>query len=261
MASSSAHFQNTSVVLNDLNCPYYQLYGPPPSYETVIAQSRGKTFDSIITNERPRTNGDQSLNIQYNSPILRCYAHSLQPNTHNNLSQNNCNSYFGDNNCHRNDIVDCPESSTSSTANAVSMVNEVISNVPESQESPLITGNNGKDIKKILYGSLPTLCQRLNVPSSPSSCSIAPPRLHSCSSFRHNIEVSTDLEQYFAQTSTSSPSQINPSDNVILTRSSDSIVVNNLADNQQPTSSCTLSNNHCRNVESKCKLDRSKSLV
>ncbi|XP_012276335.1 uncharacterized protein LOC105697543 [Orussus abietinus] len=41
-ASSSAHFQNTSVVLNDSNCPYYQLYGPPPSYETVIAQTRGK---------------------------------------------------------------------------------------------------------------------------------------------------------------------------------------------------------------------------
>ncbi|XP_014208295.1 uncharacterized protein LOC106639289 [Copidosoma floridanum] len=41
-ASSNTHYQNTSVVLNDVNCPYYQLYGPPPSYETVIAQSRGK---------------------------------------------------------------------------------------------------------------------------------------------------------------------------------------------------------------------------
>ncbi|KAJ8680285.1 hypothetical protein QAD02_016072 [Eretmocerus hayati] len=34
------HYQNTSVLLNDVGCPYYQLYGPPPSYETVIAQSR-----------------------------------------------------------------------------------------------------------------------------------------------------------------------------------------------------------------------------
>ncbi|XP_066598451.1 uncharacterized protein [Prorops nasuta] len=41
-ATSSGHYQNMSVVLNDTSCPYYQLYGPPPSYETVIAQSRGK---------------------------------------------------------------------------------------------------------------------------------------------------------------------------------------------------------------------------
>ncbi|CAB0034664.1 unnamed protein product, partial [Trichogramma brassicae] len=40
--SAAHHYQNTSVVLNDANCPYYQLYGPPPSYETVIAQTRGK---------------------------------------------------------------------------------------------------------------------------------------------------------------------------------------------------------------------------
>ncbi|XP_011495078.1 PREDICTED: uncharacterized protein LOC105360006 [Ceratosolen solmsi marchali] len=40
--SSTTHYQNTSVVLNDTNCPYYQLYGPPPSYETVIAQTRNK---------------------------------------------------------------------------------------------------------------------------------------------------------------------------------------------------------------------------
>lgn len=35
-----------NVVLNDANCPYYQLYGPPPSYETVIAQTRGKSIGS-----------------------------------------------------------------------------------------------------------------------------------------------------------------------------------------------------------------------
>lgn len=40
-SNQNSHYQ-TSVVLNDLSCPYYQLYGPPPSYETVIAQSRGK---------------------------------------------------------------------------------------------------------------------------------------------------------------------------------------------------------------------------
>lgn len=41
-AATSTHYQNMNVVLNDGNCPYYQLYGPPPSYETVIAQTRGK---------------------------------------------------------------------------------------------------------------------------------------------------------------------------------------------------------------------------
>lgn len=39
-ATSSAHFQSTSVMLNETACPYYQLYGPPPSYETVIAEKR-----------------------------------------------------------------------------------------------------------------------------------------------------------------------------------------------------------------------------
>ncbi|OXU20642.1 hypothetical protein TSAR_014393, partial [Trichomalopsis sarcophagae] len=54
-ASSAAHYQNTSVVLNDANCPYYQLYGPPPSYETVIAQTRGKISSPSSPELQPRS--------------------------------------------------------------------------------------------------------------------------------------------------------------------------------------------------------------
>jgi hypothetical protein len=61
-ASSATHYQNTSVVLNDANCPYYQLYGPPPSYETVIAQTRNK-FSSPSSPEllQPNQNHRSSL--------------------------------------------------------------------------------------------------------------------------------------------------------------------------------------------------------
>ncbi|XP_063984833.1 uncharacterized protein LOC135166500 [Diachasmimorpha longicaudata] len=41
-ATHSTPYHPPNIVLNDLNCPYYQLYGPPPSYDTVIAQSRVK---------------------------------------------------------------------------------------------------------------------------------------------------------------------------------------------------------------------------
>ncbi|XP_011301627.1 uncharacterized protein [Fopius arisanus] len=49
----STPYHPPNVVLNDLNCPYYQLYGPPPSYDTVIAQSRIKNNPlSLADNSR-----------------------------------------------------------------------------------------------------------------------------------------------------------------------------------------------------------------
>ncbi|XP_015588324.1 uncharacterized protein LOC107264509 isoform X2 [Cephus cinctus] len=71
-AASSTHFQNTSVVLNENTCPYYQLYGPPPSYETVIAQTRGK-----VSNPTSPENSRTSLQtppVQSRS-MPPCYAH------------------------------------------------------------------------------------------------------------------------------------------------------------------------------------------
>ena len=73
-AASSTQYQNTSVVLNDNNCPYYQLYGPPPSYETVIAQTRGK----ITCPASPDNSRLQSSIIQ-NQSIPQCFAHSYSP--------------------------------------------------------------------------------------------------------------------------------------------------------------------------------------
>ncbi|XP_046616732.1 uncharacterized protein LOC124303502 isoform X1 [Neodiprion virginianus] len=73
-AASSAQFQNTNVVLNENNCPYYELYGPPPSYETVIAQTRGKITSPTSATENPRPNV-QSSNMQ-NQNAVHCFSHN-----------------------------------------------------------------------------------------------------------------------------------------------------------------------------------------
>ncbi|XP_046743385.1 uncharacterized protein LOC124409660 isoform X1 [Diprion similis] len=73
-AASSAQFQNTNVVLNENNCPYYELYGPPPSYETVIAQTRGKVTSPSTAMENPRPNV-QSSNMQ-NQNAMHCFSHN-----------------------------------------------------------------------------------------------------------------------------------------------------------------------------------------
>ena len=82
-AASSTHYQNTSVVLNDNNCPYYQLYGPPPSYETVIAQTRGK----ISSPTSPDHSTLQSTVLQTPS-IPPCFAHSYSPSRINSVLEN-----------------------------------------------------------------------------------------------------------------------------------------------------------------------------
>lgn len=73
-AASSAQFQNTNVVLNDNNCPYYELYGPPPSYETVIAQTRGKTL-SPTPLEHSRSNGQPPV-LMRNQNVAHCFSHN-----------------------------------------------------------------------------------------------------------------------------------------------------------------------------------------
>ncbi|XP_076234670.1 uncharacterized protein LOC143179363 isoform X2 [Calliopsis andreniformis] len=78
-ATTSTHYQNMSVVLNDANCPYYQLYGPPPSYETVIAQTRGKI--SNLTSPEPsnaRINV-QSPSVMPNSSVPQCFSYACNP--------------------------------------------------------------------------------------------------------------------------------------------------------------------------------------
>ncbi|XP_076390408.1 uncharacterized protein LOC100883396 isoform X2 [Megachile rotundata] len=80
--TSSTNYQNVNVVLNDANCPYYQLYGPPPSYETVIAQTRGKIStnpacspDSTNTQTNTQTNV-QSPSVATNSSLPRCFSYA-----------------------------------------------------------------------------------------------------------------------------------------------------------------------------------------
>ncbi|KAG6794346.1 endothelin-converting enzyme isoform X3 [Apis mellifera caucasica] len=62
-ATTSTHYQNMSVMLNDANCPYYQLYGPPPSYETVMAQTRGKVSNPAS----PESTNARSSNVASNA--------------------------------------------------------------------------------------------------------------------------------------------------------------------------------------------------
>jgi len=75
-ATTSTHYQNMNVVLNDTNCPYYQLYGPPPSYETVIAQTRGK-IASPASPSAARLNHDlQTANVIPNPSVPQCFFYA-----------------------------------------------------------------------------------------------------------------------------------------------------------------------------------------
>lgn len=67
-AASSTHYQSTSVVLSDANCPYYQFYRPPPSYETVISQSQGKMAGPLSP--------EQSQIVLQSPGASPCFAHS-----------------------------------------------------------------------------------------------------------------------------------------------------------------------------------------
>ncbi|KYM94862.1 hypothetical protein ALC62_14457 [Cyphomyrmex costatus] len=75
-ATTSAHYQNMNVVLNDANCPYYQLYGPPPSYETVIAQTRGKISNPASPESSAARLNLQTANVIPNPSVSQCFFYS-----------------------------------------------------------------------------------------------------------------------------------------------------------------------------------------
>ncbi|OAD60701.1 hypothetical protein WN48_05263 [Eufriesea mexicana] len=85
-ATTSTHYQNMSVMLNDANCPYYQLYGPPPSYETVIAQTRGKVSNPAS----PELNTRPPNVAPGNSNVSQCFSYTCNFSTrlNNGLEQN-----------------------------------------------------------------------------------------------------------------------------------------------------------------------------
>ncbi|KOX79210.1 hypothetical protein WN51_07212 [Melipona quadrifasciata] len=86
-ATTSTHYQNMSVMLNDANCPYYQLYGPPPSYETVIAQTRGKVSNPAS----PESTNARSPSIApTNSNVPQCFSYTcnFSARLNNSLDQN-----------------------------------------------------------------------------------------------------------------------------------------------------------------------------
>ncbi|XP_029174181.1 uncharacterized protein LOC114942871 [Nylanderia fulva] len=74
-ATTSTHYQNMNVVLNDTSCPYYQLYGPPPSYETVIAQTRGKISNPASPESSARLNL-QTANVIPNPSVPQCFFYT-----------------------------------------------------------------------------------------------------------------------------------------------------------------------------------------
>ncbi|XP_012532845.1 uncharacterized protein LOC105834717 [Monomorium pharaonis] len=75
-ATTSTHYQNMNVVLNDTNCPYYQLYGPPPSYETVIAQTRGKLSNPASPESSGARLNLQTANVIPNPSVPQCFFYS-----------------------------------------------------------------------------------------------------------------------------------------------------------------------------------------
>ncbi|XP_012230505.1 uncharacterized protein [Linepithema humile] len=104
-ASTSTHYQNMNVVWNDANCPYYQLYGPPPSYETVIAQTRGKISNpaSPESSSTARLNL-QSANVIPNPSVPQCFYYPC--NSPARLVNGNTNQCQSDNaNSHQFDSV------------------------------------------------------------------------------------------------------------------------------------------------------------
>ncbi|XP_070156604.1 uncharacterized protein [Polyergus mexicanus] len=74
-ATTSTHYQNMNVVLNNNSCPYYQLYGPPPSYETVIAQTRGKISNPASPESSARLNL-QTANVIPNPNVSQCFFYT-----------------------------------------------------------------------------------------------------------------------------------------------------------------------------------------
>lgn len=74
--TTSTHYQNMNVVLNDANCPYYQLYGPPPSYETVIAQTRGKMSNPASPESSAARLNLQTANVIPNPSVPQCFFYS-----------------------------------------------------------------------------------------------------------------------------------------------------------------------------------------
>ncbi|CAK9796658.1 hypothetical protein ANTPLA_LOCUS917 [Anthophora plagiata] len=89
-ATTSTHYQNMSVVLNDANCPYYQLYGPPPSYETVIAQTRGKISNPTSPESTNARTNVQSPSAAANTSVAQCFSYTCNSSTrlNNSLEEN-----------------------------------------------------------------------------------------------------------------------------------------------------------------------------
>jgi len=65
-----------NVVLNDADCPYYQLYGPPPSYETVIAQTRGKISNPASPESSAARLNLQTANVIPNPSVPQCFFYN-----------------------------------------------------------------------------------------------------------------------------------------------------------------------------------------
>ncbi|XP_016915468.2 uncharacterized protein LOC107999914 isoform X2 [Apis cerana] len=88
-ATTSTHYQNMSVMLNDANCPYYQLYGPPPSYETVMAQTRGKVSNPASPESTNARSSSVASNAT-NSNVSQCFSYTCNLSTglNNTLDQN-----------------------------------------------------------------------------------------------------------------------------------------------------------------------------
>ncbi|XP_070529587.1 uncharacterized protein [Cardiocondyla obscurior] len=80
-ATTSTHYQNMNVVLNDANCPYYQLYEPPPSYETVIAQTRGKLSNPASPESSVSRINLQTPNVIPNPSVPQCFFYSCNSPT------------------------------------------------------------------------------------------------------------------------------------------------------------------------------------
>lgn len=102
-ATTSGHYQNMNVVLNDAtNCPYYQLYGPPPSYESVMAQTRGKMSTPASPESTAARLNLQSPNVITNPSVSQCLFYSCDsPARLVNGSSNQCPSDIAS--CHQHD--------------------------------------------------------------------------------------------------------------------------------------------------------------
>ncbi|XP_020280408.1 uncharacterized protein LOC109853076 [Pseudomyrmex gracilis] len=104
-ATTSGHYQNMNVVLNDAtNCPYYQLYGPPPSYESVMAQTRGKMSTPASPESTAARLNLQSPNVITNPSVSQCLFYSCDsPARLVNDSSNQCSSDIAS--CHQHDAL------------------------------------------------------------------------------------------------------------------------------------------------------------